>query len=69
MHHETFDVGRIRCQGCERVIRTLLAQVDGVESVEAHRRCGVVTVSYDAEVVSRAQLITHLNELGYHAKN
>ncbi len=69
MRHETFDVGRIRCQGCERVIRTLLAQVDGIESVEADRRSGLVNVSYDAEVVSRAQLITHLNELGYHTKN
>lgn len=69
MRHEPFDVGRIRCQGCERVIRTLLAQVDGAESVETDRRSGVVNVSYHAEVVSRARLITHLNELGYQTKN
>lgn len=34
MTEETFNVGHINCAGCERAIRTLLGDVDGIQRVE-----------------------------------
>ena len=40
-----FEASGIHCQSCERTIRTLLDEVDGVERVSADHRTGRVAVS------------------------
>lgn len=65
MAEETFRVSGITCQGCERTIRTLVSEVDGVEQVHANRHSNTVTVVFDATRVTRDDLKKELPSIGY----
>jgi copper chaperone CopZ len=65
MTEETFTVGHIYCGGCERTIRTLLGDVDGVEEVLADHRTNTVAVTYDPARVPRERVVAELAEIGY----
>lgn len=55
---------RIRCQGCERVIRTLLGAVDGSRgSKRIHDQPG--QIAYDAPRVTTDALRAELADAGY----
>lgn len=65
MAEETFTVGHIHCGGCERTIRTLIGDVDGVEQVSADHKADTVAVTYDEQRVSRETVVAELTEIGY----
>lgn len=68
MTQETFQVGHINCQGCERTIRTLLDEIDGVEQVEADRRTNIVVVKFEEAQISRDAVVRELTGIGYAPK-
>ena len=63
MTTEIFLVHNIKCDGCASIIRSGLATLEGVESVDVVVDTGSVTVS--ASGVSREQIEAKLVELGY----
>lgn len=65
MSEQTFHVKGIRCQGCERTIRTILTEVDGIQSVEADRHTDAVTVGFDELRVSANAVVARLADAGY----
>lgn len=65
MPEQTFPVKRIRCQGCERGIGTLLGEVDGIHHVHADRHTNAVTVGFDDLRVSADAIVARLADAGY----
>jgi copper chaperone CopZ len=65
MVKEMFHVGRINCQSCERTIRTLLGDVDGVERVEPDHPTNTVAVTFDESRISRHAVVMELVGIGY----
>ncbi len=65
MTTETFDVGHINCTSCERTIRTLLGEVEGVEDVAADHRTNTVQITYDDARVTQDTLVAELTDIGY----
>jgi len=61
-------VGHINCGSCERTIRTLLGDVDGVKQVTADHRTNTVAVTYDEQRISRDAVVGELTEIGYAPK-
>ena len=47
------------------MIGTVLAELEGVTDVRADHRSGVVTVSYEPDVVNRSRVVAELTDLGY----
>ena len=65
---ETYHVGHINCGGCERTVRTLLGDVDGVEQIDADHRTNTVAVRYDEARSSRDSVVAELAAIGYAPK-
>lgn len=65
MTTQTFDVGHINCTSCERTIRALLGDVEGVEDVAADHRTNLVEITYDDARVTRDALVAELIDIGY----
>jgi copper chaperone CopZ len=68
MRDETFTVGHIHCGGCERTIRTLLGDIDGVEQVHPDHRTNTVAVRFDEARIDRESLGAQLADIGYAPK-
>lgn len=65
MPEQVFPVRHIRCQGCERAIRTLLQEVDGIHRVQADRRTDTVTVGFDEARLTADAVAARLADAGY----
>ena len=59
-----FQVTGMSCGHCEAAIRSELAEVDGVESVEVSAQTGRLVVTGDADA---AAVIAAVDEAGYQA--
>lgn len=68
MTEETFTVAHINCGSCERTIRTLLGDVDGVEQVTADHHTNTVAVTYDEQRITRDAVVAELTDIGYAPK-
>jgi copper chaperone len=61
--HETLSIEGMHCEHCVEIVREALESVRGVsvESVDI----GTAKVTYDADLVSRDQLATVIDDAGY----
>lgn len=57
----------ISCQHCVHTIKTELADVGGVASVDANEKTKLVTVSFDAPA-TEAEIEAKMAEIGYPAE-
>ncbi|TCD47911.1 heavy-metal-associated domain-containing protein [Chlorobium sp. N1] len=55
----------MRCGGCERSVRDLLMELEGVSGTEASHDAGTVRVDYDPGLVSPEALKAVIRELGF----
>ena len=62
---ETIEVSGIRCERCVHRLAAALRDHDGLESASANL-VGEVTLAYDDERTSRAQLVAALGRAGFH---
>jgi len=56
-------VAKVKCNGCVANIKTGLAEVNGIESVEVDLVSGVVSINGDD--LDRHGIVSKLAELGY----
>ncbi len=56
-------VGNVKCNSCVANIKTSLADVSGLESVEVDLASGVVSIN--GESLDRQAIVSKLAELGY----
>ncbi len=47
MRTDTYTVADIHCGGCERTIRTLVGDIEGLHEVKSDHRTNQVVISYD----------------------
>jgi copper chaperone CopZ len=56
------------CQGCVRSVQRKLSKVAGVESAHVDLEAGKATVEYDDSLADPAQLVSAIEQIGYHAR-
>lgn len=68
MMTDTYTVDDIHCGGCERMIRTLVGDVAGVQQVEPDHRTNQVVVIYDESLVDDSTVRVALTNAGFRPK-
>jgi copper chaperone len=63
-----FPTSGMHCHSCAMLIQMEVADLDGVESVAADPARSVTEVSYDADVVSPADIVAAITKAGYEAE-
>lgn len=61
----TLTVRDLTCDGCERIVRDALTDVDGVESVDVDREANEAVVEGDAD---RDRLLRAVDYAGYESE-
>ena len=61
---DTFQVSGIRCENCVNRLSVALRDHQGLESANANLM-GVVTLAWDDEKTSRAQLLAAMSRAGF----
>ena len=62
---ETVQVSGIRCERCVHRLAAALRDVDGLEWANANL-VGEVTLAFDEQRITRAQLVERLGKAGFH---
>ena len=57
-------VNSMVCGGCENRVKNALSTLDGVESIEASHKIGIVTVISNKEI-ERSVIEEKINDLGF----
>ncbi len=52
------------CEGCENRVKNALSTLDGVESIEASHKTGIITVISNKEI-ERSVIEEKINDLGF----
>lgn len=65
MSELVIKVDGMHCGGCERAVERVVMKVRGVSSVRADHRRGTVTVGYNGEEPSRAEIHQAISRAGY----
>lgn len=52
------------CEGCENRVKNALSTIDGIESIEASHKTGIVTVMSSKEI-ERSVIEERINDLGF----
>ena len=61
-----FKVQGMTCGGCERSVQNALTKHPGVESAQADRTSGTVSVEFDPARIELAKLAKTITEAGFH---
>ncbi len=64
---KTFDVPKIQCDGCERIITGAVGKLPGVAKVEASAATKKVLVEFSPTVVNEVNIREALKAAGYPA--
>ena len=65
MESTTLVAPDISCEHCQHAIEGALSKLDGVNTVQVDIPAKSVAVSYDAQKLTRAQLVEKLDDIGY----
>lgn len=60
----TIKVNGMVCDGCENRVKNALSTIDGVESIEASHKTGIVIVISNKEI-ERSVIEERINDLGF----
>lgn len=61
----TMKIGGMSCPNCAMVLEQMEDRLNGVKQVEASYHKGQMTVVYDETVITKEQIKTEVNRLGY----
>ena len=64
MKETKIKVNGMVCEGCENRVKNVLSTIDGIESVEASHKTGIVTVMSSKEI-ERSAIEEKINDLGF----
>ncbi len=64
MKETKIKVSGMVCEGCENRVKNALSTIDGIESVEASHKTGIVTVMLSKEI-ERSVIEEKINDLGF----
>ena len=64
MKETQFKVNGMVCEGCENRVKNALSTLDGVESVDASHKTGIITVISNKEI-ERSVIEEKINNLGF----
>ena len=65
MESTTLVAPDISCEHCQHAIEGGLSKLDGVKTVKVDIAAKSVAVSYDAQKLTRNQLVEKLDDIGY----
>lgn len=64
MKETKMKVNGMVCEGCENRVKNALSTIDGIESIEASHKTGIVTVMSSKEI-ERSVIEEKINDLGF----
>ena len=67
MAHETFDVGGMTCAACQAHVEKAVCNLPGVEDVAVNLLSGSMTVDFDEQELSDADICAAVDRAGYSA--
>ena len=67
MAHETFDVGGMTCAACQAHVEKAVCSLPGVEDVAVNLLSGSMTVDFDEQELSDADICAAVDRAGYSA--
>lgn len=67
MAHETFDVGGMTCAACQAHVEKAVCNLPGVEDVAVNLLSGSMTVDFDEQALSDADICAAVDRAGYSA--
>ncbi|OUN88853.1 heavy metal translocating P-type ATPase [[Collinsella] massiliensis] len=67
MAHETFDVGGMTCAACQAHVEKAVCNLPGVEDVSVNLLSGSMTVDFDEQELSDADICAAVDRAGYSA--
>lgn len=65
--NERLQIGGMSCVSCQYKIEKKLRYTAGVQSAKVDYRTGIADIAYDADIVSRADIVKVIEKLGYQA--
>ncbi|MBW3561905.1 MAG: heavy-metal-associated domain-containing protein [Actinobacteria bacterium] len=65
MERRTYAIESIHCEGCERAIRQVVGDLDGVSEVKPDARSNTTEVVFDPNVVSENDVISAFGDAGF----
>ena len=60
----TIKVKGMICEGCENRVKNALSAIDGIESIQASHKTGIVIVMLNKEI-ERSVIEEKINDLGF----
>ena len=64
MKETQIKVNGMVCEGCENRVKNALSTIDGIESVEANHKTGIVTVISNEEI-ERSVIEEKIDDIGF----
>lgn len=64
MKETQIKVNGMVCEGCENRVKNALSMLDGVESVEASHKTGIVTIISNKEI-EKSVIEEKINDIGF----
>jgi len=68
MTTKTIKVPNITCGHCTSTIERELGELEGITSVRANQDTKMVTIEFNSPPITKAQIVSFLNEIGYPAE-
>ncbi len=62
---KTLNIGGMTCVGCQNTIERALRQQSGIIKAKVDYRAGKAEIEYDADILSREEIIGTIEDLGY----
>lgn len=59
------DVKGMTCGGCEKAVKGVLHDLDGVDRVDVALKSGKVDIAYNNEIVTLEKIIEEIEDIGY----
>lgn len=59
------QVEGMRCEGCERTVRTALTRIEGMRDVKADHQAKRVQVRFDPQLIDEQRVRAQIEQLGY----
>lgn len=65
MQKKTYNITNMECPNCAMILESIEDKLPGIREISASYKKGQLTVEFDENVVSEAEILTAIQKKGY----